>query len=934
MFARLWWKDLRQFGPACAVIGLAAGAGMWLAAAWIDEASIRASLGFGLALVAPCLYAMAVGAAAFAGEREAGMLRWLDALPAPRGAVWKHKAGFALVSTAALAAGLGILAYAVLGVNSLYGSPGPGMVFVLSVAAACWGLLASATTRSVLVAAVLGVVLFLVVHLTISGGLSGASPDPSPVRHALAALAALGASALVFVRSAPPERSSAGRDWAWPRLRRERAGRLVAASPTWAGAAGRLAWLAYRQARGIWPALALLGLGLPLWAGLGIWRENPADLIGLVLAANGLAAILAGAWVFGSEQSGRTYRFLAHHGVRPALAWPVKTAVWVAALALLWLPGVLVFGSLPTAAYGEVGTEGHTSLAVAAVGLPTAFAVAVLCGMAFRRTITAVLLAIVLVIPVVAGLVGLVLAGLATSWWVLIPPMGLLAVAWAWAGPWMLDRPGASRWARLGVLLGEAVGGLFAAYVVARAGGLPATGPLPATLAASLSEAARPVPLPENAAPLYRQAWRVYADQNKNIKDFYMGKEFQKVLLGGWPGEDDDLVDFLGRHEKDLGLAREASARPRCQFLPLAREEISSQQEVWFDALGHLVGFSVEERRARGDLEGAWDDLVVLFRMARHRSGPVRLTEAVEGRTIERQALGQAMRWAADSRQTPEQLRAALASYRSLPPLLPLDQSWAADEVIARQTIALAPDRLRDYLDGLIQVPSPNARAFTRLFVASISTPWERERARRALRLNLLRNLASHRTTGDSRRPPPADPESDAILLQALETTPLTRFLAPALASTVQTENQNEVARRALVQILALRAWQLSHDGRLPERLEELVPTELDRLPNDPFAGPTQSFGYAAPAHQRLPLLGVFGGYTLPSFFRDYPGHPMILFSLGPDGSAPRFGVPVPWYQRDDRLVFPLADEPPQPVEFEPAPRASASAGDIPAGPP
>jgi hypothetical protein len=393
-------------------------------------------------------------------------------------------------------------------------------------------------------------------------------------------------------------------------------------------------------------------------------------------------------------------------------------------------------------------------------------------------------------------------------------------------------------------------------------------------------------------------------------------------------------LDFLGRHQKDLGLAREASTRPRCQFLPLGREEISSQQVVWFDDLGQLVGLSAEERRARGDLEGAWNDLVVLFRMARHLSGPVPLPEALYGRMIERQALGQAMRWAADPKQTPEQLRAALASYRSLPPLLPLDQSWAADEAIARQTLELPADRLRDDLDELIQVPSPNARPFTRLFAGSISTPWERERARRALRLNLLRNLASHRTTGDSRRPPPADPASDAILLQALETTPLARFLVPSFASTAQTENQNEVARRALVQILALRAWQLSHDGRLPERLEELVPTELDRLLNDPFAGPTQLFGYAAPSHQRLPVLGVFGDYILPSLFRDYPGHPMILFSLGPDGAAPRFGVPVPWYQRDDRLVFPLADEPPQPVEFEPAPRASAPAGDSAAGPP
>jgi hypothetical protein len=54
--------------------------------------------------------------------------------------------------------------------------------------------------------------------------------------------------------------------------------------------------------------------------------------------------------------------------------------------------------------------------------------------------------------------------------------------------------------------------------------------------------------------------------------------------------------------------------------------------------------------------------------------------------------------------------------------------------------------------------------------------------------------------------------------------------------------DRNETGRRALVQILALRAWALSHDGRLPDRLEQLVPDELPALPVDPFSG--QPFGY------------------------------------------------------------------------------------------
>ena len=46
----------------------------------------------------------------------------------------------------------------------------------------------------------------------------------------------------------------------------------------------------------------------------------------------------------------------------------------------------------------------------------------------------------------------------------------------------------------------------------------------------------------------------------------------------------------------------------------------------------------------------------------------------------------------------------------------------------------------------------------------------------------------------------------------------------------------------ALVQILAIRSWQLKHDGQFPDRLDALVPEELPSLPNDPYSD--RPFGY------------------------------------------------------------------------------------------
>ena len=58
-------------------------------------------------------------------------------------------------------------------------------------------------------------------------------------------------------------------------------------------------------------------------------------------------------------------------------------------------------------------------------------------------------------------------------------------------------------------------------------------------------------------------------------------------------------------------------------------------------------------------------------------------------------------------------------------------------------------------------------------------------------------------------------------------------------------------ARRALVQVFAIRAWQLKHDGRFPSSLDVLVPEELPSLPIDPYSDRPFSF---VPSHGALVL--------------------------------------------------------------------------------
>ena len=82
---------------------------------------------------------------------------------------------------------------------------------------------------------------------------------------------------------------------------------------------------------------------------------------------------------------------------------------------------------------------------------------------------------------------------------------------------------------------------------------------------------------------------------------------------------------------------------------------------------------SVREHLAKGDLDGAWKDIIVLFRMAHHFGGAVPWPQAFTSNHVEQQALELAMVWAADQKQTAGRLKSALETYRDLPRFDPAD---------------------------------------------------------------------------------------------------------------------------------------------------------------------------------------------------------------------------------------------------------------------
>ena len=150
----------------------------------------------------------------------------------------------------------------------------------------------------------------------------------------------------------------------------------------------------------------------------------------------------------------------------------------------------------------------------------------------------------------------------------------------------------------------------------------------------------------------------------------------------------------------------------------------------------------------------------------------------------------------------------------------------------------------------------------------------------------------SSRYNGWSRLETHAGDRSSIVSAPELErlfqTTPLARLLFAYMDGYLKTWDRNEVGRRALTQVLALRLWQVRHDGRLPGALAELVPSILESLAGGslrPLGDANQPFGYVRSSGQPLLPLGDFeplGVQPFPTRTRPVADS-WLLYSVGPD---------------------------------------------------
>jgi ABC-2 family transporter protein len=894
MYARLWWKDLRQFWPIWIFLVLAAAI-VQIIVMVISGPNANQDWFFLLSSMAlgwTCLYALAVGAAAFAGEREAGTLRLLDIIPISRSTVWAGKVSFGLVSTLAMAVVL--LVVAMLGAMSspstqmmpssaagIEGGSRVSQILALSLVvfqALGWGLLCSAILSNAIAAAVAAVCCTGVAWSGVMGGLDGnVLTGLSPASGLLGLinfivfLVTLAISNLAFTRTwklgglpiaiRSPVVITGTRS---PRTVRtalqiqpvpvpELLPTIGAAvrgtdteTPFRPGERSRLAetralvWQTLREGRSTWWLLLPIGLVLP-------WIIAGTPQAQWFAITNAVVAITAGVSVFGIQHRTNTQRFLVHHGARAGLVWLVKVCVWLFGLAVIWgvlFIGACIFNFQYIRNMGKSNWFDYQAL-FALIGVASIyfgiFAIAMLCGMAIRRGVTAWVLAMVaasaVAIPVALAASNMIPFGGP----VVIPPAFLL-ISWLWSGDWLFDRPAPGRWLRLGLMLSVMTTTLFGGYIALRAWSVPDSPPIPAPVTWT-NLTPEPTPSDRDAAPVYREAGRLsweLRDSEVVGVDPITGGESRVYRARGARGPIDDEHSELVRRQI-LSDLHQASVRPECRFLDPSKLSIGSSLDLPpMNELAQTVNADFHERMRKNDLAGAWEDVEVLLRMAHHLSLLATLSTAMQAHLIESDALILARQWALDpgTKQTPEQLHAAITAYQNLPKVIPSTEVLKGEGRYTERSI----DEIDEYkiiqLSGSSQSPDKRPSLTSVLYAWLISPPWERERARRLAR-TVFADLSGYAALEPFQR----DKQRGNIYTlyefrSTYSSSPLLELLlAPWSIPYLNKEDENLVERRALVQIMAIRGWQLKHDGQFPHMLENLVPAELPALPLDPYSG-------------------------------------------------------------------------------------------------
>ena len=415
-----------------------------------------------MALALAYLAGSVSGAILIADEKEVGTLEFLETLPCRRRTIWVGKALAGGILAAGQCAAIALIALAA---GSVDARLGPGayalLVMLVGLLAYAWGAFGGALARSTLGAVFQGSVLSLAAGLALlvpfvfvfgPRGFARAYGLPLFAYYGCWVGTGLAGSALLF--TGVDRRRAAAR-------RRPGAARPPARKP-WLAGLRALTWLTARQV--VFVALGAVAAALVIG---GVMLAPDAQPLFVWPGATLAIGVLAGVTTVGEEQVRGVARFWAERRLPLGRLWAVKAGAHFAlAAAAAVVIGIFVYAASPSVPFrSRLTHELRPDLGrFLTIGLVYGFVVGHLCGMIFRKTVVAGLVATVAAVTLAGLVFPAVVGGGASAWQVWGPAAVLLLTARLLLYPWATERV-ISRGPAL-----RAIGGAAAAAAVLGAG--------------------------------------------------------------------------------------------------------------------------------------------------------------------------------------------------------------------------------------------------------------------------------------------------------------------------------------------------------------------------------------------------------------------------------------------------------------------------------
>jgi hypothetical protein len=848
MTAELLWKEYREqrsIWLALALVSLGSLVGLPLAyqpepsqqAAFLDLLRV-------IAVVLAWTYGMVCGAMLLAGEREAGTQAFLDTLPTGRLPLWLGKA---LAGGLFLALQLAVLGF-VAGVQGLfmeqYRVVGALLLIALGLSGYGWGLFFSAVQSSVLGAIGMTILAHAVLLPVLNLVLLVVMTLLSVVLHdqRLSELAVVPAGLLWLVLPWPLSALIFSRtDFQRHPLRLRRRAPVALAAPVqgW----DRLCWLCWRQTRGLAPGLLAfcLAAGLPVVAaGLFFW---PVLTLGV--------GAFCGVTVFFDEQSG-AYRFLGEQRFPLGRLWLVKVgmrlALLLVALLVMLLPSLLaqlVFQSRNPGERGESQLltffgpiEGKSAVLFLGLWAAYGFAVGLVCGLLFRKP----LVALVVTVGVGMLLVGIwapsLVGGGLHSLQVAGVPLVLLVAGFFLMRPWAQDRLVSldvgllvttivilcasltllGLWLRIAEVPEVAEPADFPAFVA----GLPTPeknegGRLTRSACSRVEELSKQWRMKRANQPL------LPGDGPAPLTDETLQGQAGEVLRRGWPDGVPWLAGALDEVFAEDWWKRLAEAARKPVGVVEDPRELTVLSPMRTLEPARLAGMLLPARalqlqKMKNDPAAFVDHLAISLALVRNMQNqapwpPASLAAAIEG--MQMRALD---RWLEQLDGRHDLLARVAALLAEQEESLPVDdhEQKLADYLIALNSL----DRLGEWLPSSLPSPGSDRQIpVAALVEGAWRLPWEEARNRRIVR-------AMHWGPGTLGMDSP-----HSRLLWNLGAMDWRRSGGGQHRHHLRAA---DFAARELM--VALRRFE-AENGKPAERLAQLVPKYLERIPSDPFDG-------------------------------------------------------------------------------------------------